>query len=83
MDEKDSYDDVEILENLKKILYEEITANKKPAKVGDLLKVIDMRRKISAEGKGEKKFWEMVDRIRTEELTRAASKKPVRKRVKK
>lgn len=66
--EKRLTDDLDILEDLKNEIYETIRKNVAQSKVGDLVKVIELKRKLSVEGKGEKKFWEMVNKIRQEEL---------------
>jgi len=66
--------DLEILEELRNRLYQAITGNKDQPKVGDLLKVMDMKKKLSVEGRAEKKFWEMINRLRQEELTAPAGK---------
>nr|MBN2276853.1 hypothetical protein [candidate division Zixibacteria bacterium] len=67
--------DIEILENLKRRIYEAICENPGSPKLGDLLKVMEMKNKLSVSGKAEKKFWEMINRIRDEELP--GKKKPV------
>jgi hypothetical protein len=71
MDETIKKDDLDILEDLRNKLYEAINMNESQTKVGDLLKVIELKRKLSVEGKGEKRFWDMVNKIRQEELTKA------------
>ena len=63
-------DDLDILEDLKQTIYNAIKKNESQPKVGDLLKVIELKRKLSVEGKGEKKFWKMVNKIRDEELSK-------------
>lgn len=72
LDEQDENktDDLDILEDLKKKIYNAIKNNEPQPKVGDLLKVIELKRKLSVEGKGEKKFWDMVNKIRQEELSK-------------
>lgn len=69
-DEQDEkiVDDLDILEDLKQKIYNAIKNDKPQPKVGDLLKVIELKRKLSVEGKGEKIFWNMVNKIREEEL---------------
>ena len=68
-------DDIEILENLKNRIYQAIVNNEPPPKVGELLKVIEMKKKMSVEGQAEKKFWDLINRIRTEELGKGRRKK--------
>ena len=67
-------DDIDILEDLKSRIYGAIVNDEQPPKVGELLKVIEMKRKLSVEGKAEKKFWDMVNQLRHEELTKSGSK---------
>jgi hypothetical protein len=62
-------DDLEILEDLKEKLYGAILNDTPLPKVGDLLKVIEMKNKLSVTAKAEKKFWDMIDEIRKEELS--------------
>ncbi len=77
MSENSTTNDLDILEELKILLYDAIKnnnknenneKNEKQVKVGDLLKVIELKNKLSVAGKGEKKFWEMIDKIRDKEL---------------
>jgi hypothetical protein len=72
-------DDLEILEDLKKMIYEAIKNKKSQPKVGDLLKVIELKRKLAVSGKAEKKFWDMINSIRKDELSKPA-KTSVRKK---
>lgn len=68
--------DLDMLDKIRNELYNKLIKQMENPKVGELLRVIEMKQKISVEGKGEKKFWEMVNKIRTEELTKAKSKRP-------
>ncbi|MEA2030704.1 MAG: hypothetical protein U9N55_03800 [candidate division Zixibacteria bacterium] len=36
--------------------------------IGEFLKMVDMREKLSAKMPGNKEFWDMLDRIRKEQL---------------
>jgi len=67
--------DLDMLDKIRNELYNKLIKEIENPKVGELLRVIEMKQKISVEGKGEKKFWEMVNKIRTEELTKAKSKR--------
>jgi len=78
MSDAEPLSDLEILEELRNILYNAIRDKESQPKVGDLLKVIELKRKLSVEGKGEKQFWDMVNKIREKELN-----KPPRKTAKK
>ena len=70
MSEEISYDDLEVIETVKRTLYDSFRDEKKrkDIKIGDLLKVIEMKNKLSVAGKAEKKFWEMIDDLRRETL---------------
>jgi len=72
-------DDLEILEDLKNMIYEAIKGNESQPKVGDLLKVIELKRKLAVSGKAEKKFWDMINSIRKDELSKPAKKATVKK----
>jgi hypothetical protein len=67
--------DLEILEDLKERLYQAIINNDAQQKVGDLLKIMDMKNKLTVSGKAEKKFWDLINKIREEELS-AKSRQP-------
>lgn len=69
MAKKRKLSDLEILEDLKERLYQAIINNDAQPKVGDLLKVIEMKNKLSVSGKAEKKFWDLINKIREEELS--------------
>jgi len=47
---------------------EMIMTNKVKPKVGDVLKMIELRKKLSADSKTQEKFWELIDQLRQEEL---------------
>jgi hypothetical protein len=73
--------DLDILEDLKMIFYDAIKKNDPIPKVGDLLKIIEMKNKLTVSGKAEKKFWEMIDKVRLEKLSSnnpSKSKKKIR-----
>lgn len=80
--EKKKIDDLDLLEDLKKRIYNAIIEDEPQPKVGDLLKVIELKRKLSVEGKGEKKFWEMVNKLRKDELTESKKSASVKKKAK-
>ena len=72
-------DELDILEDLKKKIYDALDVKKNPPKVGDLFKVIEMKSKLSVTGKAEKKFWDMINKIRQGELS-GKTKNRTRKR---
>ena len=80
--ESDKIDDLDILEDLKRDIYNAIKNKEPQPKVGDLLKVIELKRKLSVDGKGEKKFWAMVNKIRDEELNKPGKSVPLKKKTK-
>ena len=80
--EENKTEDLDILEDLKRKIYNAIKNNEPQPKVGDLLKVIELKRKLSVEGKGEKKFWDMVNKIRQEELGKPKKSGSTKKKTK-
>jgi hypothetical protein len=80
MNKDKTLDDLQILENVRNKLYEIFVDKPEETKVGDLLKVIELKKKLSVSGTAEKKFWEMVDKIREKELARPAVSRTRRKR---
>ncbi len=79
----DELDDLELLDELKEIVYNAIKKNEQPPKVGELLKIIEMKSKLSVSGKAEKKFWDMINKIREQglaEKTKSAKNKNSRKK---
>lgn len=78
MEEEKNLTDLEMLEDLKQKIHKGLKY--KSVKIGDLLKVIDMKNKLSVTGKAEKKFWDMIDELRRETLPGGA--KPAKKKQK-
>jgi len=70
MEETRTIDDLEMLEELKKKLYDTLGNKPHPSSVGALLKVIEMKKKLSVSGKAEKRFWDMINELRQETLTK-------------
>jgi hypothetical protein len=68
--EKSNLNDLDILEELKTLIYKKIINDKQSPKVGDLLKIIEMKNKLTVSGKAEKKFWDMINQVREKELSR-------------
>ncbi|MEW5923764.1 MAG: hypothetical protein AB1746_07240 [Candidatus Zixiibacteriota bacterium] len=81
MSEDKKMSDLEMLEDLKHKIHEGL--EKKGYKVGDLLKVIEMKNKLSVTGKAEKKFWNMIDELRQETLPKSKKNGKTRKKDKK
>ncbi|MEW6050829.1 MAG: hypothetical protein AB1644_07190 [Candidatus Zixiibacteriota bacterium] len=60
---------LDVLDGLIEKCYMEIakTLKEKP-KLGDLLKMIEMRKKLAPQNSAQREFWNMMDRIRREAL---------------
>jgi len=62
-------DDIGMLDNLITELYKELLATiGAKGKLGDLLKMIELRRKLAPQESAQKAFWEMMARIREEAM---------------
>jgi len=48
-------------------------------KLGELIKMIETRRKLTPQGGDQKKFWEMIDNLRRESLGKSKSTPPKRR----
>ena len=72
--------DIEMLDKLIKRYYEELEKqeNANP-KIGDFIKMIETRRKLTPADAEQKKFWNMLEEIRKEKLDKGKARK-VRKR---
>ena len=54
------------------------------AKLGDFLKMVELRRKLAPGDSDQKQFWKMLEKIRRETLGRDEAKRPTpKKRVSK
>ena len=73
------YLDELIKRNAKKFLNEQ----QEPVKLGDLLKMIELKRKLSPTDAEQKKFWKMLDQIRKETLETEKPKPPKKEKRKK
>ena len=60
--------DTDLLEFIKDESETQIKSGEIKLKVGDLLKILEMQKKLASDSKAEEKFWEMIERIRQEEL---------------
>lgn len=61
--------DREKLDFIKKTIFSEIRKGNLKLKVGDLLKIMEIQKKLSEDSGAEKEFWELIDQIRQEELS--------------
>ncbi len=60
---------VDLLDDLIEKYFHAITNKvEKDAKLGDLLKMIELRHKLSPTGVDQKRFWKLVDEIRRSEF---------------
>lgn len=60
--------DEEILEDMRDRIYEDLKITKPEMKVSDLVKIIELKNKLTASGKSGKKLWNAVDDARKEKL---------------
>ncbi len=73
--EDDKFAELDVLDDLIKNYYEKLTVNgDEKIKLGDLLKMIELRRKLSPENSEQKKFWKMLNKIRKENLEKNSNK---------
>lgn len=67
-------DDIGMLDDLIGKLYRSLCKKLgKNGKLGDLLKMIELRRKLAPQDSAQRQFWEMMNRIRQEEMPKARS----------
>lgn len=67
--------DLEMLDNLIGQCYRKLLKSaKKNPKLGDLIKMIELRRKLAPGDADQKRFWQMLEKIRREELQDSESK---------
>ncbi len=77
LDEEDFSEAIALLDDLIVRYYRQIRNNMdENPKLGDFLKMIELRRKVSPSNAEQRKFWQMLDEIRKEEL----GPKPVKAR---
>jgi uncharacterized protein YaaW (UPF0174 family) len=60
--------DQEMLQKIKERIWEQINKGEIKLKVGDLLKVLEIQKKLASDSSAEEKFWELIEQIRQEEL---------------
>jgi hypothetical protein len=60
--------DKELLDRIKKKISDQVDSGDIKLKVGDLLKILELQNKLSKDSSAEEKFWEMLEKIRQEEL---------------
>jgi len=60
--------DNELLNDIKGRISEQIQRGTIKLKVGDLLKIIELQKKLSSDSGAEEKFWDVIEQIRQEGL---------------
>ncbi|MDD4050784.1 MAG: hypothetical protein PHR28_02640 [candidate division Zixibacteria bacterium] len=60
--------DQEMLDYIKTTIMDQIQDNLINLKVGDLLKIFEIQKKLSSDTKTEEKLWEIIEQIRPEAL---------------
>lgn len=63
--------DQELLQKLKDTIWEQVEGGQIKLKVGDLLKILEIQKKLASDSSAEEKFWEIIEQIRQEELKNA------------
>jgi hypothetical protein len=67
--------DLEMLDELIKRYYKELLRSvEENAKLGDLIKMMEQRRKLAPGDSDQKRFWKMMESIRREALSSSKSK---------
>ena len=74
---------VEILDDLVKRYYKELDDKKlTTTRLGDLLKMIELKHKLAPDKSGNDEFWKMLQQIRREKLGRKTTPTPRKARPK-
>lgn len=60
--------DQELLQEIKEMIWEQVNNGEIKLKVGDLLKILEIQKKLASDSSAEEKFWEIIEQIRQEEL---------------
>lgn len=58
----------ELFERIKAKFVEQLRKNEIKLKVGDIVKIIELQKKLTEDSGAEDKFWEMIEQIRQKEL---------------
>jgi len=74
-------DDLAMLDDLIRRYYRELLKSvKEHAKLGDFIKMIELRRKLAPGDADQKEFWRMLEQIRQEALRADNGKRTARRR---
>jgi hypothetical protein len=68
MSDNEKLNGLEILEMIIKKFDDDFAGNIEKIKIGDLLKVIELKEKLSVTGTAERTFWKMINKLRENEL---------------
>lgn len=60
--------DAEMLQEIKEAIVTGVRNKTIKPKVGDLLKILELQRKLASDTKAEEKFWEVIEQLRQGEL---------------
>ena len=60
--------DQDLLDEIKNTIVQMVKEGKINLKVSDLLKILEIQKKLGEDGEAKDKFWELIDQIRREEL---------------
>lgn len=78
----ETHSDLRMLDDLCRTYYKALLKEKgKNAKIGDFIKMVELRRKLAPADADQRKFWEMLDKVRQDTLGKP--KKRTAKRRKK
>ena len=67
-DQTKSGSELEIIEKVKVAFLEQLNKGTIKLKVGDILKIFEIQKKLSTDENAEEKFWELIEQIRQTEL---------------
>jgi len=74
-------DDLSMLDDLIRRYYRELLRSvEEHVKLGDFIKMIELRRKLAPSDSEQKRFWRMLERIRQEALRQDDVKPPTHKK---
>ena len=74
-------DDLSMLDDLIRRCYRELLKSiQEHAKLGDFLKMVELRRKLAPGDSDQKQFWKMLEKIRRETLEQDEVKRPTPKK---
>ena len=71
-----SISDLEMLDDIRNKLYDDFNDNFPKKKVGELVKVIQLKNKLTVTKKSRKNLWDMVEDVRQEKFGGKSEEKP-------